>query len=238
MSSSIATTGPSKKRRLLSSSTIPSLVAYPFLVPLFLEYLSDKDVLQRLLIAGKAMRPSLIDYRVKGSLTPDKARQFTGWHRYLSVQPTRIIGWKGEHLRHYTSLRYLAMHLNADFNQPLLQGDLPLSLQVLQLGNNFNQPLSHNTLPPQLKELIFGRTYNHPLQVGVLPMSLKSICFDQSFNQVLVPGAIPNGVSTIEFSRGRFNQPLVAGVFPDSVTNLSMSFHSINSCYLAYFHRH
>lgn len=202
-----------------------SLIEFPFLMPLLLKFLDDKDVLQNLLITGKEMRPSLVAYRLKRFLPPCEARHITGWHRYLPVQPSIISDWKGENVRYCTSMEQL--NVSDEYDEPLIPGDLPLSLQMLALGDAFNQPLSRGMLPPQLKHLEFGKAYNQPVEVGVLPASLNHIVFGDSFNQPLIPDVIPYGVTRIDFGAtwetSCFNKPLVPGALPESVTKLTLS---------------
>lgn len=214
-------------RRLSLPRAGSVLLVYQFVMPLLLEYLSDQDVLQTVLVTGKVMRPSLIAYRVKSGLILSQAREFAGCHRYLPVQPTRICDWNGEDLHFCTALKQLENH--QDFNRFILPGELPSSLQVIRFNfsGTFNQPITQNVLPPHLKRLYLGDNYNQPLQVGALPSSLEFVDFGHSFDQEVLAGMIPHGVSEIEFGdswgRTRFHKPLPPGAIPDSVTRLTLN---------------
>ncbi|EGC40562.1 hypothetical protein DICPUDRAFT_73927 [Dictyostelium purpureum] len=84
------------------------------------------------------------------------------------------------------------------FNQPLKDGDLPITCKYLYLGS-YNQPLQPNILPPELKELKLLH-FNHPLSYGVLPESITDL------------------------NMNYFNHPLLYGVLPESITNLNMNY--------------
>lgn len=66
------------------------LFRYPFLFPLITELLHDEDVLERLLLTGKSIKPFLLNYPLKRWISQKSAQIYRASTRYLSVVITRM----------------------------------------------------------------------------------------------------------------------------------------------------
>eukprot|EP01133_Synstelium_polycarpum_P002451 gene2451-2787_t len=73
-----------------------------------------------------------------------------------------------------------------EFNQPILTGALPPTLETLVFCTRFNQPFTTDALPRDLKHLTLGYAFNQPLSNDVLPPRLESLVFGDLFNQMEV----------------------------------------------------
>jgi len=81
------------------------------------------------------------------------------------------------------SLRYLTVSsfnhpltigfLRPHFNQLLLPGQLPMSIQKLFLGRHFNTQILKNVLPKHLITLQLGSSFRQQIEAGILPSSLR-----------------------------------------------------------------
>lgn len=210
----------SNKQRHFSPHML--LLEYPFLMPLVLEFLDDKDVLTRLLVTGKSIKSSLTGYKLKIRVTPSRAKAISGWNMYLPVMVQKIHDWNGEDLRSHGALQEVLS--KKSFKGPIGVADLPISLTSLTLSDVFNAPIDRGMPPPFLKTVVFGNSFNQPIPFGVLPSKVKTLLLGSSFNQKLVPGAIPQSVETMFFGlvakKGQFNKPLVPGTLPNSLISL------------------
>ena len=130
------------------------------------------------------------------------------------------------------------------YNQSLLVGSIPDTVEALQFGESFNRILRPDQLPASLTHLSFEGVYNQPLLPGVLPAGLRLLHLGVSYNQPIPPGHIPPSVTHLRLSRcfdhvlecgsiqhgvlrlhlgQSFNQPLLPGVLPLSLTELVVS---------------
>eukprot|EP00435_Cladocopium_sp_Y103_P020263 s2513_g4.t3 len=94
------------------------------------------------------------------------------------------------------------------FNQSLdflSRGPLDV-LQDLTLGAQFNQPLVDVQLPMQLENLSFSRYFNRSLDKVVWP-NLRTLTFGDNFNQSLERVQLPSCLQSLTFGAA-FNQPL------------------------------
>lgn len=212
----------SNKRRRLDSSCI--LLVYSFIIPSLLHYLTDEDVLLRLLVTGSSIKPFLDNYVIKYFVNPWLARDITCWGRYIQVTVIQIFDYYDEDVRFHSKLDHL--RFSDDFNAKLVQ--LPMSLKTLELGKNYNQPttmLNKRVLPTSLTRLQFGLSFNQSIQPHSLPASLKSLSFDQHFNQPLSSDMIPPTLETLTLGSSFQNQLFL----PPTLTSLVLgsSIHNI-----------
>jgi len=108
------------------------------------------------------------------------------------------------------------------FNQVIIAGSLPNSLEELYLGMYFNQPIKVGVLPTSLKKLSLGCYFNQPIIAGSLPNSLEKLDLGMYFNQPIEVGVLPKSLKVLEFSK-RFNQLIEVGVLPNSLKNLNLN---------------
>lgn len=219
--STISVNESSKRQRLLAAETflLSPLFVYSFLIPLLLEFLDHHDVLTRCVLLCKNIKPYLLDYRLTYPLDFSEARTLSAWHRYLPIQPTFISDWFGEMVRSFTNLKILTF--DSTFDDPLDQGDLPLSLESIVFGDSFDQPISNNVLPSHLTMLDVGHSWNQTIWVNVLPSKLIKLVTGLQYNQPLKIGALPNSLLTLNIGDG-FNQTIEPSVLTHSLTELSL----------------
>ena len=86
---------------------------------------------------------------------------------------------------------------NDTYNQPLQQGSIPDTVQVLQLGSGFvhlnvGGSFNHPLLPGVLRELLIHFDFSHPMQPDSLPEGLEVLAFDSrtSYPHSWQPGVI------------------------------------------------
>lgn len=203
-----------KRLRIQPSSP---LLIYQFLWPMMHKYCSNDDVLESLIPTCKAMKPLLLNYKVKGYVTLFRAMKLNDCHRYLPVKITAMMNVKGEDLHAYTSLE--TIWFDAEYDQPLLPGKIPLSVKRITFGAYFHQPIGPDVLPQGLTYLDLGEEYNQVIEPHVLPNTLTTLKFSTVFNQPMSPGTLPSSLRIIGFSRF-FNQLLPPGVLSDSLTEV------------------
>ncbi|KAF2078493.1 hypothetical protein CYY_000243 [Polysphondylium violaceum] len=142
----------------------------------------------------------------------------------------------GTPISHLTHLKSLT--ISSDYPFKLEKGDLPASLQELNLYYNhsfgtdvlpphlttldlygYDQPLYPNVLPPRLTTL-FLNDYNQPLCVNVLPSSLTDLHLD-SFNRPLDPFVLPSKLKSLSLQY--YTQPTFPpNSLPVSLTSLTI----------------
>lgn len=128
------------------------------------------------------------------------------------------------------SLTHLIFHRYSIFDKSI-EGLLPDSLQVLDLGFKFNQPIfsgEKSFLPPNLIKLIFSFEWNHPIhdgKYGYLPPKLKYLNFGFSFNNTISLGGksfLPETLTYLDLGI-KFNHSI--NPLPNSLLTLKVSSH-------------
>lgn len=119
---------------------------YTFLITLLSHFLSDKDILQSLLLVDKHTRSGLEGYRLKRIIPQFEISIWTEPARYLPLIITRV--------NNVTSLpvgcdtKWLTeLALYYDFDHPIEVGDIPPSVTHLSFGMRFNQPMKLGSIP-------------------------------------------------------------------------------------------
>ncbi len=79
-----------------------------------------------------------------------------------------------DYLPHDTSIKLV---FDNNFNQPLVPGLIPGSIQSLIFGWNFDQPIGKNVLPEGLKELKFSCNFDQKPKNIFLPKNLTRLIF-------------------------------------------------------------
>lgn len=109
------------------------------------------------------------------------------------------------------------------FNQSLASFTFPPSLTHLELGSVFHQPLNDCRLPNGLKHLTLSYNWNLSIdQLPTLPESLETLTFGSMFNQPVDRLTLPSSLSSLQFGRC-FNQPVDGLVLPKSLLSLKLS---------------
>lgn len=99
------------------------------------------------------------------------------------------------------------LDFNDDFNQSIINVNLPLNLESIIFGVAFNQPLINSNLPHNLQSITFGHRFNQDLPNSTLPPNLKSISFGNLFNnKIFLNNELPS-IELIKFG-SNFNQDL------------------------------
>ncbi|EFA75764.1 FNIP repeat-containing protein [Heterostelium album PN500] len=141
------------------------------------------------------------------------------------------------------SIKSIEFH---NFNEPLVQGSLPNSLEVLDFGRGFKQEILPGVLPNALRTLTLNN-YDYEIQPGVLPVGLLEFslnfynfllkpgvlpvgllkCYLYSYNFEIIPGVLPQGLLnfSLESSNG-YQYQMQPGVFPSSIEFLSFENYS------------
>ncbi len=91
------------------------------------------------------------------------------------------------------------------YNQPLLPGVFPITLQFIEFGQDFNQPftdplsnpLSKNIFPKGLIHLSFGIDFNQQIYSNLLPESLTYLKFSNEFNKSLNRDILPKNLEKL-----------------------------------------
>ncbi|EAL68750.1 hypothetical protein DDB_G0277387 [Dictyostelium discoideum AX4] len=107
-----------------------------------------------------------------------------------------------EMLKNTTSLKTLTLNY---FNRKIEVGDLPNSIESLNLGYHFNQPIGNNVLPKLLKKLfILNSEFNQNISAdGCIPFGLQTIYIRNSnmnFINSLNPLFITKYINIIDLS--------------------------------------
>ncbi len=123
------------------------------------------------------------------------------------------------------------LRLPFDYNRPLPNGLLPISLVSLEFGKNFNQPFLDQigiSSSSSLTSIKYGYWFNQsfPTEVGILPSSLKSLELSYAFNQPFPTqvGILPSSLTSLKVDSSLFDQPFptLIGVLPPSLLSLHL----------------
>jgi hypothetical protein len=117
-----------------------------------------------------------------------------------------------------------SLELLDNFNQDINQDVLPQSLEVLRFGDDFNRRIRPHVLPYLLRELYFGNNFNNgdiPLERGAIPFGVEKLVLGRYYNQPILPDVLPNSITILELPKA-YNLPLMPGSIPNSVETLNM----------------
>lgn len=234
---------PSKRTRVKrvriddsSSSTNQSnpcaLLRYSFLIPIVLEYLTDADVLLRLLLTGKVMKPSLLNYHVKQWIIQSQVMTMTkrSQRRYLPITVVNMRNITKLDLSHFTTIKQIEIILGPKAVTSIKPGMLPewltgVEFNYKKIKNDPTNPPSYYELeeglfPCRLKRLTLDDYFNHPVVTGALPETLEELEFGKLFDQHLEADTLPKSLKKLKFGEN-FNQHILPDVLPVSLTSLS-----------------
>ncbi|GAM18189.1 hypothetical protein SAMD00019534_013640 [Acytostelium subglobosum LB1] len=103
------------------------------------------------------------------------------------------------------------------FNQTLSIGDIPSSVEHLELGG-INQILTPGIIPDSVKTLVFGFKFDQPLMIGSIPSSVTYLRYQVSDRAVNQIQWIPDSVTRLKIS----TRSCPIGLIPSSVKSLSI----------------
>lgn len=112
-----------------------------------------------------------------------------------------------------------------NYNNELLPGVLPDTLEKIVLGDIFNKPIQHGVIPKNVKEFTFGRGYSWGIEPGILPSSLRKLTFRNRIKNPLLLGVIPENVKELNMScaKGRVDILSKGIIIPPSVRILHLT---------------
>ncbi|EFA75741.1 hypothetical protein PPL_10794 [Heterostelium album PN500] len=131
-----------------------------------------------------------------------------------------------------------SLKFDYDFDEPLVKGSLPGSLEVLDLIELIDQEIPPGVLPESLRELSIEH-YAFEIQAGVLPSGLRKLTLSNSQCDIR-PGILPSGLQNLylgchyeiqpgvlpgglrKFSLFDYQHEIQAGVLPSSLESLSL----------------
>ncbi|EFA75831.1 hypothetical protein PPL_10886 [Heterostelium album PN500] len=114
------------------------------------------------------------------------------------------------------SIKSITFH---NFNEPLVKGSLPNTLEVLDFGDSyFKQEILPGVLPDGLQELTLHK-YQYVIQPCVLPVSLRKLSLHSSQFDIL-PGVLPVGL--LKCILGSYNFGIKPDVLPDGLLEFSL----------------
>lgn len=218
------------RQHMYATAPTSILSRYPFLIPLVVEYLHDKDVLTALLLINRWIRLDLSGYCLKQFVRQCNIAKIASVKRYLPLRATCVkkvtslpISLPSEW--QHSSLKKISFDVY--FNQPIAVGTIPDSISHLSFssepgsyhGAGFNRPLLIGSIPSSVTHLEFGHAFNQPIAVGTIPNSVTHLTFGHNFDQPIEVGVIPDSVTHCTFGT-YFDQLIVPGSIPHSVTHL------------------
>ncbi|KAM9955241.1 hypothetical protein ACTFIW_000741 [Dictyostelium discoideum] len=96
-------------------------------------------------------------------------------------------------------LKYLK--LNYYYNEPIIENQFPMGLQVLEFGNSFDQSIDNN-LPNSINTIKFPMHsfFKKRICSNNLPKSLTKLNLSKSYDSSLIDGVLPNSILKLKFS--------------------------------------
>jgi len=98
-----------------------------------------------------------------------------------------------------------SLYFTKEFNQVILSGTIPSSVETLVFGDHYNQPIECNVLPKSLTCLVFGRRFKQPL-FNIIPQSVKKLKFKNGYYHKDLLDWIPKSITNLTIgSRIRYD---------------------------------
>ena len=121
-----------------------------------------------------------------------------------------------------TNIRYFRM---GDYDKPIVTGDLPNNLRILDLGGNFNKLISSNALPLGLSAIYFSPNFNKLIFQNTFPESVELIHFGHSFNRRIGKNILPSNLKFLKMGRSCDN------IYPDIIESApNLEYIYLNNC--------
>ncbi|EFA78678.1 hypothetical protein PPL_08138 [Heterostelium album PN500] len=98
---------------------------------------------------------------------------------------------------------------------------LPLGLEYLDLGTSYDQPLIAGSIPDTVNHFRFSQVYNQKLLVGSLPSSLETLNFFM-YSRKISEGTIPRSVRSVCTTKSFYRKNSIQSL-PDSVTSIEIA---------------
>lgn len=84
-----------------------------------------------------------------------------------------------------------------NFNEKIMSGVLPESIEYLDFGFRYNHPIFPGVLPSNIKYIKFGRFFDYPLDDNAIPAGVKQIEFDEDYSHFLPESFLERGIKIL-----------------------------------------